>query len=103
MAVGVGMFVDVGVGVPAGAGLTETPPMAQWSALPKEALIVTLGLAPSALPPAPIRPPPPAMTFHCCAAGAEKATEVQVSQAKTPRTSSSAPEGIERLGELLSP
>jgi len=88
--------------VTAEAGLMEMAPKAQWSDVPREALMVNRGLVPSTIEPAPITLPPPAMRFHCSAAGGEKVTDVHVSQEKTPRASSPSAEGIVTLAELLS-
>ena len=86
LGVNVGVLVAEGVGVLEEPGLIETPPMAQWSLLPSEALKVTCGLAPSRLAPAPIVFPPPAARSHRSTPGDEKLTEVHVSQEKTPST-----------------
>ena len=66
--VSVGVGVSDGVGVwPGLPGLMEMPPMAQWSELPRVMVIVTFGLAPASVAPAPnsSRPPSGSERFHC--------------------------------------
>ena len=63
--------------------------------------MVMSGLAPSTVAPPPIVLPLPAIRFHRSNPDDKKLSEVHVSQAKTPNTSSSAPEGTVTLAELL--
>ena len=75
------------------AGLIETPPAAQWSALPRDQVTVTLA-APSDVDPEPysVSPVPPAERFQRSVAGGLVDTELTVSPEKTPTTSSSVAE-----------